>query len=86
MTAIIDFGSMGLGDPACDLVMAWSFFNNSSKEIFQKYIEVDNDTWSRAKGWALWKANFELVAIADKDSLNAHRKLELINDILLDRA
>jgi aminoglycoside phosphotransferase (APT) family kinase protein len=82
MTAIIDFGSMGLGDPACDLVMAWSFFNNSSKEIFQKYIEVDNDTWSRAKGWALWKALITIDSLKDKTCLESIRNKQIIDNIL----
>jgi aminoglycoside phosphotransferase (APT) family kinase protein len=86
VNAIIDFGCMGVGDPACDLVINWTFLKGESRKIFKEQLNIDANTWKRARGWALWKANFELVAIADKDSLNAHRKLELINDILLDRA
>lgn len=53
---VIDFGTMGVGDPSCDLVMAWTFFDDSSREYFLKLMKVDDDTVNRARGWALWKA------------------------------
>lgn len=56
LVAVIDFGTLAVGDPACDLVMAWTFFDQESREIFKKYLPLDEATWQRAKGWALWKA------------------------------
>lgn len=56
LAGVIDFGCMGTGDPACDLVMAWTFFNESSRAVFIDNMALDQDTWHRAKGWALWKA------------------------------
>ncbi len=53
LTAIIDFGGMGAGDPACDLIPAWGLFSKGTREIFQRHAEVDSDTWLRGKGWAL---------------------------------
>lgn len=47
---------MGTGDPSCDLVMAWTFFDKESRQIFVQHLGLDKDTWDRAKGWALWKA------------------------------
>ena len=55
LKAIIDFGQLAVGDPACDLVMAWNFFDEGSRKIFRDMIQVDNHTWVRAMGWALWK-------------------------------
>lgn len=54
--SIIDFGVLGVGDPSCDYVMAWTFFNYESRNTFKRELKCDEDTWNRAKGWALWKA------------------------------
>lgn len=54
LTAVIDFGQMAIGDPACDLAIAWTLFNNNSREIFQTKLNVGQDTWLRAKAWTLW--------------------------------
>lgn len=56
LSGVIDFGCMGTGDPACDLVIAWTFFDESSRRVFINKMRLDQDTWHRAKGWALWKA------------------------------
>ena len=55
LAAVIDFGTSGVGDPACDLVIAWTLFDGASRAAF---VEVGRDaaTWARARGWALWKA------------------------------
>jgi aminoglycoside phosphotransferase (APT) family kinase protein len=56
LCGVIDFGTMGVGDPSSDLVMAWNFFDDVSREIFLSCMNVDQDTVDRARGWALWKA------------------------------
>ena len=65
--AVIDFGGVAVGDPACDLVMEWTFFTGDSAEVFRDELHLDEATWARARGWALWKA---LVTI-DKDGAHA---------------
>jgi aminoglycoside phosphotransferase (APT) family kinase protein len=55
LRAVIDFGSAGVGDPACDLIMAWTFFTDDSRETFRRALALDDATWDRARGWALWK-------------------------------
>lgn len=54
--AVIDFGILGVGDPSCDAAMAWTFFDEGSRKIFKKALNFDEETWNRARGWALWKA------------------------------
>jgi aminoglycoside phosphotransferase (APT) family kinase protein len=49
LSAIIDFGGMALGDPACDLVIAWTFFQGKARQIFMQEMNLDSDTWLRAK-------------------------------------
>ncbi|MCJ7842504.1 phosphotransferase [Lederbergia sp. NSJ-179] len=56
LSGVIDFGILGVGDPACDFAMAWTFFDRTSRQVFKKQMDVDEGTWNRAKGWALWKA------------------------------
>ncbi|MGE7768790.1 aminoglycoside phosphotransferase family protein [Peribacillus sp. NPDC096540] len=53
---VIDFGILGVGDPSCDAAMAWTFFDDSSRKIFKNALNFDEETWNRARGWALWKA------------------------------
>ncbi len=76
LCAVIDFGLMGMGDPACDLIPAWSVFSASGRQIFRSTLRVDEDTWLRGRGWALSvaliilpyyeKTNLGLVAIAKR--------------------
>jgi aminoglycoside phosphotransferase (APT) family kinase protein len=54
--AVIDFGGTAVGDPACDLVMEWTFFTGDSAAAFRRGLNLDEATWARGRGWALWKA------------------------------
>lgn len=61
LAAVLDFGSMAVGDIACDLTIAWTLFDGTSRKVFRQQIARDETTWARARGWALWKA---LILIA----------------------
>lgn len=54
LAALIDFGTFAAGDPACDYVMAWTFFDRFARQVFLE--GLPEDMILRAKGWALWKA------------------------------
>ena len=56
LSAVIDFGTSGVGDPACDLVPAWTMFEGEARSAFVTTVGLDDATWARARGWALWKA------------------------------
>ena len=56
LSGVIDFGILGTGDPACDLVMAWTFFDSKTRKAFKEEMGLDDTTWQRGKAWALWKA------------------------------
>lgn len=62
LRAVIDFGCAAVGDPACDLVMAWTFFTGESGDAFRDRLHLDDATWARGRGWALWKALITLAA------------------------
>ena len=55
LNAVIDFGQLAIGDPACDLAIAWNFFTGDSRKKFQLAINLDRNTWVRALGWTFWK-------------------------------
>lgn len=84
LSGVIDFGGMAYGDPACDLVIAWTFLFGKSRDIFIREMNLDDDTWIRARAWALWKATFELCQIEDKNSDDALIKRKIIDDVLVD--
>jgi aminoglycoside phosphotransferase (APT) family kinase protein len=61
LAAVLDFGSCGVGDPACDLTIAWTSLEGKSRGAFRAGLALDDATWARARGWALWKAAITLV-------------------------
>lgn len=61
LCAVIDFGQLAAGDPSCDLAIAWTFFSGSSRSAFRVGLSVDDATWARGRGWALWKALITMV-------------------------
>jgi aminoglycoside phosphotransferase (APT) family kinase protein len=82
LSAIIDFGGMSLGDPACDLVIAWTYFTGKAREIFITEIDLDEETWLRARGWALWKATYQLCQITDKNSPESIVQKKIIQEVI----
>ena len=65
LAAVIDFGCLGVGDPACDLAITWTFFSDASRGTFRQRLAADAGTWIRARGWVMWKA---LIVMADPDT------------------
>jgi len=53
LNAVIDFGGLGVGDPACDVMATWMFLSAATRDAFRAALEVDEATWARGRGWAL---------------------------------
>lgn len=53
LSAVIDFGCLGVGDPAADVMAAWMLFSGGSRDAFRATLAVDDATWARGRGWAL---------------------------------
>ena len=53
LSAVIDFGCLGVGDPACDVMAAWMFLTAETRGAFRAALQVDDATWARGRGWAL---------------------------------
>jgi aminoglycoside phosphotransferase (APT) family kinase protein len=94
LSAVIDFGCSAVGDPACDLAIAWTLFYGKNREAFRNQLPLDDGTWARGRGWALWKALITLLeagtetgADADRASLSFGWRLssrEVIEEVLSD--
>jgi aminoglycoside phosphotransferase (APT) family kinase protein len=82
LSAVIDFGTCGVGDPACDLVLTWTLLRGEARKVFRRSLDLDEDTWARARGWALWKA---LIVLAG-DELDAAGNHAVIAEVLAEHA
>jgi aminoglycoside phosphotransferase (APT) family kinase protein len=60
LSAVIDFGCLGVGDPACDVMVAWTYLSAETRDVFRAALPVDDATWARGRGWAL---SFGLIAL-----------------------
>lgn len=79
LSAVIDFGTCGVGDPACDLVIAWTFLRGDERQIFREAVGLLDDAWARARGWALWKA---LTTVADPKSPQYESQAQTLAELL----
>jgi aminoglycoside phosphotransferase (APT) family kinase protein len=93
LSAVIDFGCCGVGDPACDLAIAWTLFTWESREAFRGRLALDEATWARGRGWALWKALITLALPTEESAEKAARRFgwrqsaeQVINDVLTEHA
>lgn len=82
LAGVIDFGGVAVGDPACDLVIAWTFFKGKSREVFRSTVDMDKKTWDRARGWALWKALITLNELRAKESAITIEQKEIIDAVV----
>ena len=53
LSAVIDFNMLTVGDPACDLTVAWNFLDAPARQVLRGALCVDDAAWVRARGWAL---------------------------------
>lgn len=67
LSAVIDFGCLGVGDPACDLIVAWNLLSAQTRDVFRAALPVDDTTWARGRGWAL---SVGLIALPYYQSTN----------------
>lgn len=67
LSAVIDFGCLGVGDPACDVMAAWIYLSAETRDIFRAALPIDAATWARGRGWAL---SVGLIALAYYQSTN----------------
>jgi aminoglycoside phosphotransferase (APT) family kinase protein len=86
LAAVIDFAGAGVGDPACDLIVAWNLLPTGARDVFRAELGVDDATWSRGRGWGLWKALIVLVGQLEHGEPEAAESRRVIGEILADHA
>lgn len=82
LSAVIDFGCCGVGDPACDVAIAWTLFSGASRDVFRTKLQVDDGTWARGRGWTLWKALITLDEYRATNLLKAKEARRVIGEVL----
>lgn len=82
LTSVIDFGQLTVGDPACDLAIAWTLLHGESREVFRSQISLDEGTWIRGKAWALWKALIVAAGFTNPNNTEAEQCWRVLEGIL----
>jgi aminoglycoside phosphotransferase (APT) family kinase protein len=85
LSAVIDFGGLGLGDPACDLMVAWGLFSGESRETFREALSIDDATWARGRGHALSWALIFIPYYLKTNPIGVTAALHTIDEVLADR-
>lgn len=83
LAAVIDFGTCGVGDPSCDLAIAWTLLDEPGRHHLRERLRIDDSTWSRGRGWALWKTLSSLAsALSDDDESEAERHMQVYRELV----
>ncbi|MFG2602485.1 aminoglycoside phosphotransferase family protein [Streptomyces sp. NPDC048514] len=82
LSAVIDFGTAGVGDPAVDLVVAWNLLPSSARDVFREAVGADDAEWARGRGWALSIALVALPYYWDTNPALADNSRHVIAEIL----
>ncbi|MGW0935630.1 aminoglycoside phosphotransferase family protein [Streptomyces sp. NPDC002666] len=85
LTAVIDFGCLGLGDPAVDLIVAWYVLPATARDTFRTAVKADDAAWGRGIGWALSIALMELQYYRETNAFMADTARHVIAEILADQ-
>ena len=86
LAAVIDWGGLGVGDPACDLMIAWALFSGESRETFRGALAVDDATWKRGRGHALSQALIFVPYYLRTNPVGVHNARRAIAEVLADRS
>ena len=82
--ALIDFSGIGVGDPACDLGVAWELFDAESRKVLRAAVGADEAMWRRARGWALCTALWALPYYLDTNPVMVTQARQKIDAVLAD--
>ena len=85
LTAVIDWGTLGVGDPACDLIPAWNLLTSRSRPVFRSSVDVDDATWLRGRGKALSMALIQLPYHWDSNPAMARNARYVVAQVLAAR-
>lgn len=80
--AMIDFGMIAMGDPACDIASVFTLFEKDNRNRFLNMACFDKDTIDRAKGWALWKAAIISSGLTKSNQIEESISDKVLSEIL----
>lgn len=86
LRAVIDFGGLGVGDPACDLMIAWGLFSGQSRSVFRAALEIDDATWTRGRGHALSQALIFIPYYLASNPVGVANARRAIGEVMADYA
>jgi aminoglycoside phosphotransferase (APT) family kinase protein len=86
LSAVIDWGTLNVGDPACDLQAAWNVFQGESRRRFRAALNVDDASWRRGRGWALAQAVMALPYYWDTNPGIVRQATHALSEVLAESA
>ncbi|MFB6890343.1 aminoglycoside phosphotransferase family protein [Kitasatospora sp. NPDC056327] len=86
LSAVLDFGLLGTGDPAVDLIAAWNLLPATARPAFRAALAVDDATWERGRAWALSLALVQLPYYRTTNPPVAANARHVVREILTDRS
>lgn len=84
LSAVIDFGQLSIGDPSCDLAIAWTLFSGKSREAFRKTLSLDSETWARGHAWTLWKAMLAAADFTNPNNTESAQCWRILDEVIAD--
>lgn len=84
ISAVIDFGLMGTGDPAVDLIVNWSLLSNGARKRFRDVLRTDDNTWLRGRSWAFTTAIIALSYYRHSNPFMTNMSKQIISEVLID--
>ncbi|MFJ6838602.1 aminoglycoside phosphotransferase family protein [Streptomyces sp. NPDC091209] len=85
LAAVLDFGTLGTGDPACDFIPAWNLLPAEARSAFRESAGADDAGWARGRGWALSMALIQLPYYRATNPVIAANAEHVIREVLADR-
>jgi len=81
LSGVIDFGTSGVGDPACDLYIGWTFLSSEARRAFRLGLDADDGMWARGRAWTLWKG---LITAAGRMNDDPSWGIGVVEEIISD--
>jgi aminoglycoside phosphotransferase (APT) family kinase protein len=83
ISGVLDWGTMGVGDPACEVMVAWKLHSSAARDAFREALPVADPTWKRARGWVVSQAVAALAYYTPENNPSLYREAERWLDLVL---
>jgi aminoglycoside phosphotransferase (APT) family kinase protein len=84
LSAVIDWSLLGVGDPACDALVAWSVLPRETRDLFRAEAGFDDATWARGRGWALCCGLLQVPYYSETNPELADNGRHMVREVLVD--